>query len=321
MAIIAPDEAGLAACVATLKNGAAIGLPTETVYGLAADATSGAAIAEIYRLKNRPRFNPLICHVATMGMAQTLGVFNETAAKLAAAFWPGPLTLVVPRAPDCRVDPLASAGLDTIAIRLPAHETARELLTAFGGPLVAPSANPSGRLSPSTAAHVAALLPEIDVLDGGPCPIGLESTIIGCLDETPLWLRAGGLAREEIEAVLGHNLADVPETDDAEAKLAPGRLARHYAPQSRLRLNAETAKANELLIGFGPDAVDDCFANLSPTADLAEAAANLFAILHAADAAAQTEAKSLAIMAIPETGLGEAINDRLRRAAKGTNKT
>lgn len=321
MAIIAPDEAGLAACVATLKNGAAIGLPTETVYGLAADATSGAAIAEIYRLKNRPRFNPLICHVATMGMAQTLGVFNETAAKLAAAFWPGPLTLVVPRAPDCRVDPLASAGLDTIAIRLPAHETARELLTAFGGPLVAPSANPSGRLSPSTAAHVAALLPEIDVLDGGPCPIGLESTIIGCLDETPLWLRAGGLAREEIEAVLGHNLADVPETDDAEAKLAPGRLARHYAPQSRLRLNAETAKANELLIGFGPDAVDDCFANLSPTADLAEAAAHLFAVLHAADAAAQTEAKSLAIMAIPETGLGEAINDRLRRAAKGTNKT
>lgn len=321
MAIIAPDEAGLAACVATLKNGAAIGLPTETVYGLAADATSGAAIAEIYRLKNRPRFNPLICHVATMGMAQTLGVFNETAAKLAAAFWPGPLTLVVPRAPDSRVDPLASAGLDTIAIRLPAHETARELLTAFGGPLVAPSANPSGRLSPSTAAHVAALLPEIDVLDGGPCPIGLESTIIGCLDETPLWLRAGGLAREEIEAVLGHNLADVPETDDAEAKLAPGRLARHYAPQSRLRLNAETAKANELLIGFGPDAVDDCFANLSPTADLAEAAAHLFAVLHAADAAAQTEAKSLAIMAIPETGLGEAINDRLRRAAKGTNKT
>lgn len=321
MAIIAPDEAGLAACVATLKNGAAIGLPTETVYGLAADATSGAAIAEIYRLKNRPRFNPLICHVATMGMAQTLGVFNETAAKLAAAFWPGPLTLVVPRAPVCRVDPLASAGLDTIAIRLPAHETARELLTAFGGPLVAPSANPSGRLSPSTAAHVAALLPEIDVLDGGPCPIGLESTIIGCLDETPLWLRAGGLAREEIEAVLGHNLADVPETDDAEAKLAPGRLARHYAPQRRLRLNAETAKANELLIGFGPDAVDDCFANLSPTADLAEAAAHLFAVLHAADAAAQTEAKSLAIMAIPETGLGEAINDRLRRAAKGTNKT
>lgn len=321
MAIIAPDEAGLAACVATLKNGAAIGLPTETVYGLAADATSGAAIAEIYRLKNRPRFNPLICHVATMGMAQTLGVFNETAAKLAAAFWPGPLTLVVPRAPDCRVDPLASAGLDTIAIRLPAHETARELLTAFGGPLVAPSANPSGRLSPSTAAHVAALLPEIDVLDGGPCPIGLESTIIGCLDETPLWLRAGGLAREEIAAVLGHNLADVPETDEAEAKLAPGRLARHYAPQSRLRLNAETAKANELLIGFGPDAVDDCFANLSPTADLAEAAAHLFAVLHAADAAAQTEAKSLAIMAIPETGLGEAINDRLRRAAKGTNKT
>lgn len=315
MALIAPNAAGLASCVAQLKAGDAIGLPTETVYGLAADASSGAAIARVYALKNRPGFNPLICHIADTAMAARLGVFNDTAQKLAAAFWPGPLTLVVPRAPDCPIDPLASAGLDTIALRVPAHPVAQQLLAAFDGPLVAPSANPSGRLSPSTAAHVTSLLPEIDVLDGGACTVGLESTIIGCLDETPLWLRAGGLARADIEAVLGRKLINLPDEDDAAAKLAPGRLARHYAPQTILRLNADLATADELLIGFGPDAPANSFANLSPTGDMVEAAANLFTMLHEADAEAQLIGKRLAVMAIPQAGLGEALNDRLKRAA------
>lgn len=315
MTLFAPDAAGLAACVAQLETGNAIGLPTETVYGLAGDACSGAAIARIYVLKDRPSFNPLICHVADRAMAERLGVFNDTAEKLAAAFWPGPLTLVVPRAPDCPVDPLASAGLDTIALRVPAHPVAQQLLAAFDGPLVAPSANPSGRLSPSTAAHVAALLPEVDVLDGGDCAVGVESSIIGCLDGTPLWLRAGGLARDDIEAVLGQKLTELAEEKDATAKLAPGRLARHYAPNTPLRLNADAARDGEWLIGFGADAPADCKFNLSPKGDLSEAAANLFSILHQADAQAEAAGKTLAIMLIPQEGLGEALNDRLKRAA------
>lgn len=316
MAMMAADAEGITACVARLRAGTPVAIPTETVYGLAANASSGAAIAEIYHLKQRPQFNPLICHAADMDAARKLGVFNAAAERLAAAFWPGPLTLVVPRTADCSVDPLASAGLDTLALRVPSHRLAQRVLADFGGPLVAPSANPSGRLSPSSAAHVAALMPDIDVLDGGACPIGLESSIVGCLDETPLWLRAGGLGREDIEAVLGTRLADMPESDAETAKLAPGRLARHYAPQTVLRLNAETAQDNEWLIGFGPDAPDVCVANLSRTGDLTEAAAQLFAVLHRLDDAAQAHGKSLAIMPIVETGLGEAINDRLRRAAR-----
>ena len=194
--------AGHCRCADKLKQGDLVALPTETVYGLAGDATNGDAIAAIYATKARPQFNPLICHVADMKAARAIGRFNEQAEKLAAAFWPGPLTLVVPRQADCPVDPLASAGLDTIALRIPAHETAQKLLRVVARPLVAPSANPSGRLSPA-AAHVAAMLPDIDVLDGGACAIGLESSIIGCLDDTPLWLRAGGLARADIEACLG----------------------------------------------------------------------------------------------------------------------
>lgn len=308
-------DAGIAACAAKLKAGGLVALPTETVYGLAGDATNADAIAAIYATKTRPQFNPLICHIADMQTARRLAVFNETAEKLAAAFWPGPLTLVLPRQADCPVDTLASAGLDTIALRLPAHETAQKLLAAVATPLVAPSANPSGRLSPSSAAHVEAMLPDIDVLDGGDCPIGLESSIVGCLDATPLWLRAGGLARGDIEACLGQKLSEAPQEASAAARLAPGRLARHYAPQSGLRLNAMRAEDTELLIGFGPDTPPDCFANLSVTGDMAEAASKLFATLHAADAAAQTAGKSLAVMAIPPHGLGEAINDRLVRAS------
>lgn len=316
MAMMAADAKGIAACVARLQAGAAVAIPTETVYGLAANACSGAAIAEIYNLKQRPQFNPLICHVADMDEARKFGVFNTAAEKLAAAFWPGPLTLVVPRTADCSVDPLASAGLDTLALRVPSHRLAQRVLADFGGPLVAPSANPSGRLSPSSAAHVTALMPDIDVLDGGACAIGLESSIVGCVDATPLWLRAGGVAREDIAAVLGQKLIDLPDEDDADGKLAPGRLAQHYAPQSALRLNAKAAQDNEWLIGFGPAAPDDCVANLSRTGDLTEAAAQLFAVLHRLDETAHAQGKSLAIMPIAETGLGEAINDRLRRAAR-----
>ena len=315
MTLFAPDAAGLAACVAQLSNGKAIAMPTETVYGLAADACSGAAIANIYALKNRPSFNPLICHVADMTAAKRLGVFNETANILANTFWPGPLTLVVPRTRECPVDPLASAGLDTIALRIPAHPIAQRLLTAFGGPLVAPSANPSGRLSPSTPAHVTKLMPEVDVLDGGNCGVGVESSIVGCLDDTSLWLRAGGIARADIEAALGQKLVDLADTEDASAKLAPGRLARHYAPQTALRLNAEAAQDGEWLIGFGPHAPSDCQYHLSRTGDMREAAANLFAILHDADVQAEKAGKTLAVMPIPQEGLGEALNDRLKRAA------
>lgn len=314
MAIYPATAKAIAACAEKLKQGALLALPTETVYGLAGDATNGQAIAAIYATKARPQFNPLICHVADMEAARAIGRFNDMAEKLAAVFWPGPLTLVVPRQADCPVDALASAGLDTIALRIPAHETAQKLLRAVARPLVAPSANPSGRLSPSSTAHVAAMLPDIDVLDGGACSIGMESSIISCLDDRPLWLRAGGLARADIEACLGTKLAEPPEETAAQARLSPGRLARHYAPQSGLRINAETARENELLIGFGVT-TEPCFANLSATGDLAEAAAHLFSVLHAADDAAQESGKGLAVMAIPVEGLGEAINDRLARAA------
>ena len=314
MTIYPATAQAIAACAEKLKQGALLALPTETVYGLAGDATNGQAIAAIYATKARPQFNPLICHVADMEAARAIGRFNDMAEKLAAVFWPGPLTLVVPRQADCPVDALASAGLDTIALRIPAHETAQKLLRTVARPLVAPSANPSGRLSPSSTAHVAAMLPDIDVLDGGACSIGMESSIVGCLDNRPLWLRAGGLARADIEACLGTKLAEPPEETAAQARLSPGRLARHYAPQSGLRINAETARENELLIGFGVT-TEPCFANLSATGDLAEAAAHLFSVLHTADDAAQESGKGLAVMAIPVEGLGEAINDRLARAA------
>ena len=306
---------GIAACAEKLKQGGLVALPTETVYGLAGDATNGAAIASIYATKARPQFNPLICHIADIAQARRIGLFNDIAEKLAAAFWPGPLTLVVPRQENCPVDPIVSSGLDTIALRIPAHETAQKLLRNLGFPVVAPSANPSGRLSPTSAAHVADMLPNIDVLDGGTCTIGLESSIVGCLGDRPLWLRSGGLARADIEACLGVPLIEPPDEADETARLAPGRLARHYAPHSELRLNAETAQNGELLIGFGGTAPADCFANLSPSGDITEAAAQLFTVLHSADKAARDMGKNLAIMPIPSAGLGEAINDRLIRAS------
>ena len=296
-----------------LAAGGLVAFPTETVYGLGADATDGQAVARLYEAKGRPAFNPLIAHVPDLASARKLAVFDADAERLAAAFWPGPLTLVLPRKPDCPVSELATAGLDTIAIRVPNHALARAILHAFGKPVVAPSANVSGHISPTTAAHVAADLDgKIDlIVDGGPAPVGIESTIVACLDE-PAILRPGGLSREDIAATLGRDLAQATESTD-ETPLAPGMLESHYAPRTRLRMNATSLQPGEVLLAFGtplPGATTTL--NLSENADMSEAAANLFGHLRRLDA---MRAPSIAVMRIPSAGLGEAINDRLRRAA------
>jgi L-threonylcarbamoyladenylate synthase len=292
-----------------LAAGGLVAFPTETVYGLGADASNGEVIARLYAAKGRPRFNPLIAHVADAGSARQRGLFNREAEQLAQAFWPGPLTLVLPKAAHCDVADLALAGLETVALRVPAHPVARELLAAFGKPIVAPSANRSGHVSPTSAAHVLAdLRGRIDlILDGGPTPVGLESTIVSCIGQ-PTLLRPGGLPREAIERVLGTELIDAPKSDSPQA---PGMLASHYAPKARLRLNAETAEADEALLAFGPTAAEMAL-NLSPRGDLVEAAANLFSHLRTLD---RSGARTIAVMPIPRHGLGEAINDRLQRAA------
>ncbi len=318
MPIILPVAAQIDRCVNLLRQGEIIGLPTETVYGLAADACNEAALTKIYQTKARPRFNPLICHIGDTAMAAQLGVLNKDAIKLAEAFWPGPLTLIVSRRNDCPVGLLASAGLGTLALRCPAHELAQQILQKFGGALAAPSANPSGRLSPTTAQHVATMLPDIPVLDGGACSVGVESTIIGCFNNQPIWLRAGGLARSDIEATLKRKLVDIPQEKNIKAHLtpllSPGRLVRHYAPTMPLRINARGPFDDALWLGFGAqDKAAD--ANLSQTGNLAEAAANLFALLHRLDGEAEKQGKALAVSPVPQDGLGDAINDRLTRAA------
>ena len=291
-----------------LAAGGLVAFPTETVYGLGADATNGKAIARLYAAKGRPQFNPLIAHVLDLAAAGRLAAFNAAAKRLAEKFWPGPLTLVLPKAADCPVADLATAGLDTIALRVPAHSVARELLAKFGRPIVAPSANRSGHVSPTTAAHVLGdLRGRIDlIVDGGATPVGLESTIVSCVG-APALLRPGALPRETIEATLGVTLAEAAPRDKPEA---PGMLASHYAPRAKLRLNASGAQAGETLLGFG--ATPDAVLNLSPRGDLVEAAANLFSHLRTLDAKG---AKVIAVMPIPREGLGEAINDRLERAA------
>ena len=302
--------------VRALGAGGLVAFPTETVYGVGADATNGRAVARLYEAKGRPAFNPLIAHVPDAAAARSLGLFDRAAELLAEKFWPGPLTLVVPRAPGCPVADLATAGLDSIALRVPDHPVAQELLAAFRRPVVAPSANRSGHVSPTTAAHVLAdLRGRIElILDGGPTPKGLESTIIACLGE-PALLRPGALAREEIERVLGRPLATpAPVADDA--PVAPGQLASHYAPRARLRLDATSVMPGEALLAFGPNPATGAahavrVLNLSERGDLIEAAANLFAHLRALD----TAAASIAVMPVPHEGLGEAINDRLARAA------
>jgi L-threonylcarbamoyladenylate synthase len=305
--LLLPDAPGIARAAQLLGQGAFFALPTETVYGLGADARNSLAVARIFEAKGRPRFNPLIVHVASPEQAQAHVIWSDQAQALATAFWPGPMTLVLPIRPDAGLSDLVTADLPSLAIRVPAHPLARALLTAFGGPVAAPSANPSGRISPTTAAHVmAGLAGRIEaVLDGGPCPVGLESTIIG-LTGTPTLLRHGGLPTEEIEALLGQPLAQ----DTTPGKLtAPGQMASHYAPRAAIRLNATAAAPGEVLLGFGPMA---CDLNLSPGAALTEAAANLFPHLHSLDAQG---ARTIAVAPIPDTGLGRAINDRLRRAA------
>jgi len=298
------DADGIAAAAALLLQGDCVAFPTETVYGLGADATNGHAVAGVYAAKGRPAFNPLIAHVADMAMAETLVEMTPQARRLAEAFWPGPLTLVLPRRGT--VSDLVTAGLETLAVRVPAHPVAHALLTAVGRPVAAPSANPSGRISPTTAAHVRDGLNGriAAVLDGGACDVGLESTILGFDGETPVLLRPGGLAVEQIEQVLGRTVATHQGSDIT----APGQLTSHYAPQGALRLNVTEPDADELYLRFN-DGPSDW--SLSPAGDLREAAAALFSLLRRAD----DTASRIAVAPIPMTGLGSAINDRLHRAA------
>ena len=299
---------------AALKAGKLVAFATETVYGLGADATSDRAVARVFAAKGRPRFNPLIVHVASLDRAVRIGEFNQAALRLAEKFWPGPLTLVVPAKQGAGISPLVSAGLDTIAIRVPAHQTAAALLDNFAGPVAAPSANRSGHISPTRPEHVISSLGgKVDVLlEGGSCRIGLESTIIACLDQTPVILRQGGISPEAT------GLALTPANPERPA--SPGQLESHYAPSVPVRINAASARSSEALLAFGGDVPDHTgpLLNLSESGDVAEAAANLFAMLHTLDASG---ANAIAVMPVPETGLGIAINDRLRRAAAARGKT
>jgi L-threonylcarbamoyladenylate synthase len=302
-----------------VQAGGLVAFPTETVYGLGADATNDRAVARIFAAKGRPSFNPLIVHVGDLAAAERLATFDARARRLAARFWPGPLTLVLPRAPASPVSRLATAGLETLAVRVPAHPVAAALLAAAARPLAAPSANPSGRLSPTRAAHVAeGLGAAVDfVLDGGACPGGLESTVLDLTGPAPLLLRPGLVAQAALEAALGAPVAEAP-AGDAAAPASPGRLAQHYAPATPLRLDATEVGANEALLAFGPrpPAGAAIALNLSAGGDLVEAAANLFAHLHALDAEARRRGlAAIAAMPVPGSGLGAAIRDRLARAA------
>lgn len=307
--IISPDGPGIAEVCRILAKGLPVAVPTETVYGLAADSRNGNAVARIYSAKGRPSFNPLIIHVPDVDAAERYAVLGDEARKLADAFWPGPLTLVLPLREDSGISSLVTAGLQTIGIRVPSHPVAQKLLRAFDAPLAAPSANPSGRVSPTTAAHVAD--PETGlggripaVLDGGPCAVGLESTIVGWIDGRAALLRPGGVPAEEIEALIGRPLIQ-PELNPA-APSAPGQLSSHYAPAVPVRLNVTAPDPDETFIAFGPGEL-----TLSPTRDLTEAAARLFDLLRIADA----RGRPIAVAPIPHHGLGAAINDRLERAA------
>lgn len=307
--ILQPDQSGVARAADILRGGGLVAFPTETVYGLGADARNDRAVAAVFAAKGRPSFNPLIVHVPDWQAARDLCEFNDTAERLADAFWPGALTLVLPLRHGARISRLVTAGLETLAVRVPDHPLAQALLRASGLPIAAPSANRSGRVSPTTAAHVRASLGDwIDaVLDGGACAVGLESTIVSCLD-APALLRAGGLPAEAIEACLGRPL-NLPDADAARPA-SPGQLESHYAPSGVLRLNADRAEPGEVLLGFGR--VEGAVLNLSPSGDLLEAAARLFDCLHQLDSLG---AARIAVSPVPDHGLGRAINDRLRRAA------
>lgn len=322
MKVVEPTAGTIEEAAELLRNGGLVAFPTETVYGLGGDATSERAVAAIFEAKGRPRFNPLIAHVLGVADARHFVQWNDQAEKLAAKFWPGPLTFVLPRAERSPIALLATAGLDTVAIRAPSHPVAQALIRAAALPLAAPSANRSGAVSPTRAEHVAESLGERVplILDGGPCLVGVESTVLDLTGATPVLLRPGGATREAIEAVVGPiALSDVLPTGNS-ARSSPGQLKSHYAPSRPVRLEATTVSADEGLLAFGPrppaGAMLTC--NLSPTGDLAEAAANLFSQMRALD---RPGIGRIAVMPIPQTGLGLAINDRLRRAASDDGAT
>jgi L-threonylcarbamoyladenylate synthase len=315
MSIVSATANNIAAAAELLRTGKLVAFPTETVYGLGGDATNDRAVAAIFATKGRPSFNPLIIHLPNAERARDLVVFDERAQTLAESFWPGPLTLVLPRRPDSPVSLLASAGLDSLAVRVPAHPIALALLQEAACPVAAPSANPSGRVSPTTARHVAEHIESGQmaqdvamVLDGGACTVGVESTVLDLTGERPVLLRPGGVPREALEQHLGP--IAVARAVDLGGPKSPGMLTSHYAPHLPVRLDAESALDGEALLGFGP--AKDAMLNLSPSGDLAEAAANLFAMLRALD---RPTFRGIAVMPIPDVGLGAAINDRLRRAA------
>ena len=299
-----------------LRDGRLVAFPTETVYGISADATNGLAVARIFEAKGRPHFNPLMVTVASLAAASPLGQFTPLARALAEAFWPGPLTLVLAKGERSPIAELATAGLSTIALRVPSHPVAQALLAATGRPLAAPSANRSGHVSATEAQHVHADLGDrvALILDAGASERGLESTIVDATGKVPVLLRPGAVTIEEIECVTGCAPALAGALSDAGRPTAPGQLASHYAPQAAVRLHATSVAPGEALLAFGPSPPPHAgpMINLSPRGDLAEAAARLFSALRQLDA---TGARTLAVMAIPETGLGAAINDRLRRAA------
>ena len=307
--ILPPTPENIALAARHLCGGGLVAFPTETVYGLGADAANGEAVAAVFAAKDRPAFNPLIIHFAEAADVAGVAEFDGRAGDLAEAFWPGALSMVLPRRDSCPVSLLAGAGLDTIAVRVPQHWAAHDLLSATGRPVAAPSANPSGRVSPTTAAHVAETLGGAVpiIIDGGPCRVGLESTVIDLTGASPRLLRPGGITAEEIEAVAG----PLARTDPGAATASPGMGDRHYAPGRPLRMNAECAGAGEALLAFGPDAPEGA-PNLSPAGSLEEAAANFFAMIRTLDSG---DTQAIAVMPIPERGLGRAINDRLRRAA------
>lgn len=301
-------SASVDTAASALRDGGLIILPTETVYGLAGDASDPAVVAAIFEAKGRPRFNPLIAHVSDASQAERIAIFDDVARRLADAFWPGPLTLVLPAKPGGPVSDLARAGLDSVAVRAPGHATARAIIAAFGGPVVAPSANRSGRPSPTTFADAVEEtgFAAAAAVDGGPCAVGVESTVVSVLDGTVSLLRPGAVTRAEIEAVAGP-LDERP----GEGRRSPGRMALHYAPNAPVRIEAEAAAPGEILLGFGPGVGDPRW-SLSEDGDLKQAAARLFRLLREAD---REQPTGIAVSPVPATGLGEAINDRLRRAA------
>lgn len=311
--LLEPTAKGIDQAAKTLAAGGLVAFPTETVYGLGADARNGAAVAQVYQAKGRPAFNPLIVHVADLETARRYAIFDKTADRLAAAFWPGPMSLVLPLKDSSVLSGLVTAGLETVAIRIPAHPLAQELLRRFDGPVAAPSANISGQVSPTDPAHVMdGLTGRIDaIVNGGACRVGLESTILLPRAGNVALLRPGGIAVEQIEAVLGVPLL---RPQDPETPRSPGQLATHYAPSARVRINARTIRGDELLLGFGQ--VENAALNLSDTGDLIEAAANLFTCLRRMDDLCRQSSKTtIAVSPVPTGGLGLAINDRLTRAA------